>query len=600
MGKLFHELQQRKVFRVAAIYIVVAWLIIQVADTISPLLNLPLSTPQLVLFVLIVLFPVSLILAWFFEITHAGIKIQTGDEAAPEKRLSNRQTVVYALVGLLGVVATFFIVNPFVVSENLQPGFSQQQVASTESSTAEELIGPPSENSIAVLPFADMSVNTDQEYMSDGIAEEMLNLLAKIPALRVTARTSAFSFKGKDSTISEIGKQLNVAHVLEGSVRTAGNQIRITAQLIEVSTDTHLWSETYTRELVDIFAIQDEIAAEVVRNLELRLSGDIHVEREISFEAYSLYLQAKYLLNQGTYESTLQAAALYEEVLSIVPDYAPALTALKFVFSSEAMIAESDIDDQIEWVDKALASDPDYAPAYAALGELELVQGNLIDAARHISRALTLDASNEDVLIAASLMVDALGRSSVEINEYILRRDPVNPYSHLSLGFAKLIDGSYEDAITHARAALVLSPDMTAAHYLISAAYSLKEDFTAALEEIEQEPLGPYRTLMSVMIYHALGEHAASDEFLRELIENYADSIPYVVAVATASRGEIDLAFEYLQKSIEVSSPGLWGARTDPTLTALHADPRWPAFLDKAGMAPEIIDAIEFDVSLPE
>jgi hypothetical protein len=146
----------------------------------------------------------------------------------------------------------------------------------------------------------------------------------------------------------------------------------------------------------------------------------------------------------------------------------------------------------------------------------------------------------------------------------------------------------------------VLSPDIVEAHWFISAAYFLKEDFQAALEEIEQEPLEYYRTTMSVAIHHALGEQAASDEFLRELIENYADSIPFFIVMAITLRGEIDLAFEYLDKSIDVNSPGLSGALTNPALTTLHADPRWPAFLDKAGMSPEILDAIEFDVSLPE
>lgn len=592
MGKLLEELKHRKVAGAIAIYALVSWVSLQVVDVVADPLDIPLWIPRALIIAVLVGFPIVAGISWFFDITRSGLVLSSdGTE-------DNRKPIG---VGSLSMLTLGVLIVAVFVSRQWETlAIFPPEIESDVALVTDDTVTSASANSIAVLPFVDMSVNTDQEYMSDGIAEEMLNLLAKIPALRVTARTSAFSFKGKDITIPEIGKQLNVAHVLEGSVRTAGNQIRITAQLIEVSSDTHLWSETYTRELVDIFAIQDEIAAEVVRNLELRLSTDFVVEREISFEAYSLYLQAKYLLNQGTYESTLQAAALYEEVLSIVPDYAPALTALKFVFSSAAMIAESDIDDQIEWINKALDSDPDYAPAYAALGELELVQGNLSDAARHISRALTLDAANEDVLIAASLMVDALGRSSVEISEYILRRDPVNPYSYLGLSSATLTDGRYDDAVAHARAALVLSPDMASAHYIISVAYFLKENFPAALEEIEQEPLEPLRILTSVLIYHALGEHAASDKFLRELIENYADSIPFMIAIATASRGEIDLAFEYLDRSIEVTSPGLRGARTDPTLTALYADPRWSAFLDKAGMSPEIIDAIEFDVSLPE
>jgi TolB-like protein len=592
MGKLYEELKQRKVVGAIAVYALFSWVTLQVVDVAADPLDIPLWVPRALIIAALIGFPVVACTSWFFDITRSGL-VLSSDSSEDNRKPIGVSSLSMLTLGVL--IISVFVSRQWETVAILPPEMEPAVALLTD-----DTVISASANSIAVLPFVDMSVNMDQEYMSDGIAEEMLNLLAKIPALRVTARTSAFSFKGKELTIPEIGEQLNVAHVLEGSVRTAGNQIRITAQLIEVSTDIHLWSETYTRELVDIFAIQDEIAAEVVRNLELRLSGDIHVERAIPFEAYSLFLQAKYLLNQGTYESSKQAAELYEQVLTIVPDYAPALTALKFVFSSSALMAESDLDDQFEWINRALDSDPNYAPALAALGELELVQGNLSDAARHISRALTLDAANEDVLLAATLMYEATGRSSVNISEYILRRDPVNPSSYLGLSFSKLNDGRYDDVIAHARAALVLSPDIVGAHWFISAAYLLKEDFQAALEEIEQEPLESYRTTMSVAIYHALGEQAASDEFLRELIENYADSIPFFIVMATTLRGEITLAFEYLDKSIEVNSPGLWGALTNPALTTLHADPRWPAFLDKAGMSPEILDAIVFDVSLPE
>lgn len=592
MGKLYEELKHRKVAGSIAIYALVSWVSLQVVDVVAGPLDIPLWVPRALIIAVLIGFPLVAVISWFFDITRSGLVLSSAGTEDNRKPIG---------VGSLSFLTLGVLIIAVFVSRQWETvAIFSPEIESDVALVTDDTVISASANSIAVLPFVDMSANKDQEYMSDGIAEEMLNLLAKIPALRVTARTSAFSFKGKDITIPEIGKQLNVAHVLEGSVRTAGNQIRITAQLIEVSTDIHLWSETYTRDLVDIFAIQDEISAEVVKNLELRLSADFVAEREISFDAYSLFLQARYLLHQGTYESTLQAAALYEEVLSIAPDYAPALTALKFVFSSDVLIGESDINDQIEWIDKALASDPEYAPALAALGELELVQLNLSSAARHISRALTLDPSDEDVLIAATIMLETLGRSSVEISEYILRRDPVNPSSHLALSFAKLFDRRFDGAIADARAALMLSPDITSAHYVISIAYLVKGDFQAALEEIEQEPLELPRINTSAMIYHALGEHAASDELLREAIENYADSVPYFIAMVTAYRGEIDLAFEYLEKSFEVKSPGLWGASGNQIFTDLHADPRWPAFLDKAGMSPETLDAIEFDVYLPE
>src|SRR4030095_9769425 len=192
-----------------------------------------------------------------------------------------------------------------------------------------------SEKSIAVLPFVDMSAGKDQEYFSDGISEELLNLLAKIPQLQVTARTSSFAFKGKETGIPEIARTLHVAHVLEGSVRKAGNSVRITAQLIKAGTNTHLWSQTYDRKLDDIFAIQDEIAADVVKQLKVTLLGSAPKARTTDPEAYSLYLQAVQLGRQFTAEAFQQSDALFRKVLAIDPRYAPAWAGLARNFNNE-------------------------------------------------------------------------------------------------------------------------------------------------------------------------------------------------------------------------------------------------------------------------
>src|SRR5881392_885715 len=297
------------------------------------------------------------------------------------------------------------------------------------------------EKSIAVLPFVDMSSGKDQEYFSDGISEELLNLLAKIPQLQVTARTSSFAFKGKEIAIPEIARTLHVAHVLEGSVRKAGNSVRITAQLIKAGTDTHLWSQTYDRKLDDIFAIQDEIAADVVKQLKVTLLGAAPKARTTDPEAYALYLQAVQLGRQFTAEAFQHSDALYRKVLAIDPHYAPAWSALAenlYHEGTQGVLPSKEGYAQAREADmKALAIDPDYAPAHAGLGWIAMDGDNdLAGAAQHFRRALALDPADLDVLRNSVMLLAALGRldESLALNQALVRRDPVNVNTLFNLG----------------------------------------------------------------------------------------------------------------------------------------------------------------------
>src|SRR5438309_2604951 len=269
------------------------------------------------------------------------------------------------------------------------------------------------EKSIAVLPFVDMSAGKDQEYFSDGISEELLNLLAKIPQLQVTARTSSFAFKGKEVAIPEIARTLHVAHVLEGSVRKAGNSVRITAQLIRTGTDTHLWSQTYDRKLDDIFAIQDEIAADVVKQLKVTLLGAAPKARTTDPEAYALYLQAVQLGRPFTAEAFQESDALYRKVLAIDPRYAPAWNGLAGNLYNEAdqglLSNKEGFAQAREAAMKALAIDPELAPAHASLGWIAMDGDNdLAGAAQHFRRALALDPADLDVLTTSVTLLQSL------------------------------------------------------------------------------------------------------------------------------------------------------------------------------------------------
>ncbi|PYK85503.1 MAG: hypothetical protein DME40_17510, partial [Verrucomicrobia bacterium] len=323
------------------------------------------------------------------------------------------------------------------------------------------------EKSIAVLPFVDMSAGKDQEYFSDGISEELLNLLAKIPQLQVTARTSSFAFKGKETGIPEIARTLHVAHVLEGSVRKAGNSVRITAQLIKAGTDTHLWSQTYDRKLDDIFAIQDEIAADVVKQLKVTLLGAAPKARATDPEAYALYLQAVQLGRQFTAEPFQQSDALYRKVLAIDPRYAPAWYGLARNFGNETgqglLPGKEGFAQAREAAVRALAIDPDYAPAHAQLGWIAMYgDSDLVGAAQHLERALALDPADLRVLTTSVTLLQSLGRldEALALEEAAVRRDPVNVTTLFNLGYHQRMAGRLDAAISSFRTVLSMSPSV--------------------------------------------------------------------------------------------------------------------------------------------
>jgi TolB-like protein len=471
----------------------------------------------------------------------------------------------------------------------------------------EEASIPVSAQSIAVLPFVNMSDEKSNEYFSDGISEELLNLLAKIPQLQVTARTSSFSFKGKEVAIPEIARTLHVAHVLEGSVRKAGNAVRITAQLVDAAADTQLWSQTYDRKLDDIFAIQDEISADVVKQLKVTLLGAAPKARTTDPEAYALYLQAVQLGRQFTAEAFQQSDALYREVLSIDARYAPAWVGLGRNFSNETgqglLSNKEGFAQSREAANKAVSIDPDYAPAHARLGWIAMFGDNdLAGAARHFQRALALDPSDLDVLRSSAALLSSLGRldEALALDEAVVRRDPVNVNALSNLGTDQCDSAQFDAAIASYRTVLSLAPGHGGAHADIGNARLQKGDAPGALAEIEQETSEVWRMIVLPMAYHALGRKADSDAALAALIAKYEKDSSYNIAYVYAFRGEADKAFEWLDKAVAYGDGGLSEIVTNNLFAKIHADPRWLAFLRKVGKAPEQLAKIEFKVTLPQ
>jgi tetratricopeptide (TPR) repeat protein len=422
----------------------------------------------------------------------------------------------------------------------------------------------------------------------------------------VTARTSSFSFKGKEVAIPEIARTLHVAHVLEGSVRKAGNSVRITAQLIKAGTDTHLWSQTYDRKLDDIFAIQDEIAADVVKQLKVTLLGAAPKVRTTDPEAYALYLQAVQLGRQATAEAFQQSDALYRKVLAIDPRYAPAWTGLADNFCHELSLGllsnKEGYAQAREAATKALAIDPDYAPTHARLGWIAMYGDNdLAAAAQHLNRALALDPSDEGVLRNSSTLLASLGRleQALALDEALARRDPVNVAALFNLSFDQRQAGRFDAAIASARTVLSLAPGRGGAHAQLGNALLLKGDAQGTLAEIEQETSEVWKMIGLPMAYHALGRKADSDAALAALIAKYEKDAASNIAYVYAYRGEADKAFEWLDKEYN-GSGSFTEILTENLFDNIHADPRWLPFLRKLGKAPEQLAKIEFRVTLPQ
>jgi TolB-like protein/lipoprotein NlpI len=452
-----------------------------------------------------------------------------------------------------------------------------------------------------------MSSDPEQEYFADGISEELLNLLAQIPDLQVTSRSSAFSFKDKDIEIPEIAAQLNVAHVLEGSVRKSGDQVRITAQLIDARSDKHLWSKSWDRTLDDIFAVQDEIAAEVAEQLQVELLGVQPVVRVVDPEAYALFLQARQLAYQFTRESLDRSNELYRAALEIDPDYAAAWAGLSANYGNQAAYDLGPLEESNrlarEAANRALEIDPEFAPALAGLGAIEIWYDlDFGAAATHYSRALALDPTNPEILLGAALLTEVLGRGpeAIEVYEYLIPRDPINPSLHSAIAFAYWTSGRYEESLESAHTTLSLSPEFIGTHYSAAGAIEDLGDPEAALAETMQEPHEPYRLLGLSRIHNSMGHAAESDSALQELIDTYSDGWAYNIAYTYANRGEADSAFEWLDRAIENRDAGLAQLGSTGVFGNVEHDPRWRPLLESLGMTPEQLAAIEFEVELPE
>ena len=593
----FAELKRRNVYKVAVAYAVVSWLLIQIATQVFPFFDIPNWAVRVVVLLLALGFPVALVLAWAFEITPEGIR--------RESEIATHESITYhtgrKLIGI--TIAVAVAAGGMLAFQLLRPRLMTERIPAASAAGPDAVIP---ENSIAVLPFLDMSQAKDQGYFSDGITEELLNLLAKIPQLKVAARTSSFFFKEKQVEVSDIARQLRVAYLLEGSVRKNGDLLRITTQLIRAADGYHLWSETYDTKMNDIFKTQDEIAGQVVRELQVKLLAAPPKVRTTDPQAYALFLQAKELAQKFTPDAFAKSDALYRQALEIDPRYAPAWTSLAVNFNYElgmGVMSSREANARArEAVEKALAIDPEYAPAHSALALIATQSDNdLAGAARHLERALTLDPTGVSILGGSANLLSSLGRldQALALYEVSARRDPLSVAALSNLGAAQCATGRYDEAIGSYRAVLRLSPGRGGAHAQLAMVLLQKGDAPAALAEIEQEKNETWKMIALPMAYCALGRTADADAARDALIAKYEKDWSYNIAYVFAFCGQSDKAFEWLDKAVAYQDAGLNEIVSQKLFEKIHSDPRWLPFLRKLGKAPEQLAKIEFKVTLP-
>ncbi len=585
-------LTSRRMLHIAGVYLASALIILRLIEQLSKMFDLPATVGQFAAVLLIAGLPATIALMWgqepLLSVDEDGVEpvrpaqSEVFDEDGNLKlsaRLKAR-LVDFALGVFVAVVVIAVIAEQLI------------------SSRIEDELGADLDRSIAVLPFVNMSADPDNAFFSDGLSEELLNLLTKIPELRVTGRTSAFVFRDDSADITEIAAKLNVAHVLKGSVRKSGDKIRVTAQLINAGDGYLLWSESWDRELDDIFLIQDEISAAVVESLRIELLGDMPRAIVTDVRAFELELKSRAAANQFTREGLEEAQALTTEALAIDPSYADAWYDLSIIYSnmvSRDFMAPPDGFPKARLAAlRALEIDPDHAGALSSLGWIAMFWERDMDAAaRYMQRALRIAPHHPRVLNAYGTLQSAFGRVDETINYYreALAHDPLSVPVLSNTALALMEARRFEEA----RELIARIQEARPESYLHDRNIAWLKLSEGKLEEaiagFEKLPglIGKWGLALS---YSALGDIERSDQAL----EAIRDDPRYTVAVAGvfATRGANDEAFDYLERAVQSNTDALMEIRMYSAFSPIHSDPRWLNLLERLGLSDA--DAARLDL----
>jgi adenylate cyclase len=507
-----------------------------------------------------------------FALTNDGLIVPQRKKMEGKLKKKNflKRNVIVGLSFILLFVAAFFIYKKI---------FLKNDTAGTD-------------KSIAVLPFVDMSAGKDQEYFSDGLSEELLNLLSKIPELKVIGRTSSFSFKGKNEDIRVIGEKLGVAHILEGSVQKNGNKIRVTAQLIRVVDGFHLWSEKYDRDLDSLFKLQDEIAGAVVKQLKLKLlTVPPSATSSTNIEVHNLILQGNYFFDKLDKENVAKAVDFYYKALAIDSMDARAWAELANAVSRQSW--QNYIDQNIGYEKarhaalRAISLDNTHAAGYQELGDIKVYHDfDWQGAEEAYQMAISLEPGNSEIINGLGSVQQPLGhwKEAEQLYRKSILLNPLKPIIHMNLGNVLTSAGRHEEAILSFKKILELDPQFQRAHLYQGRNYLLmgKPDF--ALKEMQLENLEIFKTFGLALSYHALGRKKEADEMLKEFSEKYQNNWSYLLAELYAFRGEKDLAFTWLETAYNKKDSWLYWLKGDPLLKNLEGDPRHIAFLKKMNL----------------
>jgi TolB-like protein/Tfp pilus assembly protein PilF len=578
----FAELKRRNVYKVAVAYAVVAWLLIQAASIFFPAFDAPPWAIKVFLVILILGFPIALVLSWAFEITPEGIKLES--EIAPNESITRRTG--RKIVGITVVLA--------VIAAGLMLFQLLRSKSSTSASASAQTIA---NKSIAVLPFDNLSRDPDNAYFCEGVQDEILTRLAKVADLKVISRTSTQHFKSTPDNLPQIAKQLGVAHILEGSVQRSNDQVRVNVQLINALTDAHLWADTYDRRLIDIFAVESEIAKTIAETLQARLSGSeksfIAKAPTVNPEAYELYLRGKFFAEKRTGADLRKSIGYYDQAIAKDPSYALAYVGLAdshLLLSSYASVSPREsLPPAKAALKKALSLDDSLAEAHASSGLLATLELDLQRAIDELQRAIKLKPNYATAHHWLSLGFTTLGQFDPAILEAkrAVELDPLSLIINADYGWVYFNGHRYDEAEAQVRKTLEIDPNFFLAHYYLGAVLQFKGHVAQAVPEFQKAfdlNGDPYSRAMLGQAYARNGQPGEARKVLASLNEEAKSKYvaPYALALVDTALGDKDRAIEELERAYQQGDTNyLFVIKTDPVLDSLRGHPRFDALVQK-------------------
>ena len=590
LRNFFAELRRRNVYKVAVAYAVVGWVIAQIATQIFPFLEIPNWIVRLVIILIAIGFPIALVIAWAFEATPEGIKRTEVADAMPGSAATGRKkhAWIYVVVIAATISVTLFFLGRYTAGNKSVASASNELPA----------------KSIAVLPFDNLSRDPDNAFFAEGVQDEILTRLAKVADLKVIARTSTQKFKSAPENLPDIAKQLGALNILEGSVQKANDQVRVTVQLINAMTNSHLWAEIYDRKLTDIFAVESDIAKAIADQLQAKLSGSekqmMAAQPTTDTTAYELYHKGKSVWEKRSGDNIPKAIAYYEQAIARDPNYALAYAGLAKAYILLPFYAGADRLDAFSKAKdaalKALRLDSNLAEAHAALGKvLFFSEIDLTGAMREYKRAIELqpnDATAHHWLGNDAL--SALGRSEEAIAQCkrAVELDPLSPVINTDLGTTFYYAHRYEDSARQLRKTLEIDPTFFYAHFNLGIALQAAGDLSGAIAEYEKAKRLGDNIYVSMLCAQAKAHAGDKDAALRMLsdldkVSQQREVVGYLRTLLYLSLNNKDEALRWLEQDFEErDGSNISWIKVDPLLDPLHGDPRFEALVQKV-VAPK-------------